>query len=164
MIEKTLKSIHERLMSRVKAMPSGCLEWQGTKTRGGYGSISINSVDTPTHRAMYEALNGKIPSGMFVCHTCDNPPCINPEHLFLGTAKDNMQDSIVKGRFKFNFKKGNKITLGRAPENRALTEQDVKEVRKKLSSGERVCDIAKLYGVTRYVIGDINRRKTYQNV
>lgn len=79
---------------------NGCIEWSGGKFRSGYG----NAWDPQTqkawkaHRLAYDRLVGKIPEGLLVCHRCDNKPCVNPDHLFLGTVLDNVRDKISKGR------------------------------------------------------------------
>lgn len=80
---------------------SGCWLWIGGVDTKGYGRVSSsNTTEGPclAHRASYELAHGPIPDGMFVCHKCDTPCCVNPSHLFLGTAKDNMQDMVRKGR------------------------------------------------------------------
>lgn len=80
-----------------------CWEWVGSKTSAGYGTfgLSLNSQEKTTvlaHRFSYQITNGPIPKNMYVCHKCDNPSCCNPEHLFLGTPLDNVEDMIEKGR------------------------------------------------------------------
>ena len=81
----------------------GCREWTGAKTHRGYG-VKLNGVGhgekviTHAHRMVGVIANGEIPEGMMVCHRCDNRPCCEAEHLFLGTAKENMADKIAKGR------------------------------------------------------------------
>jgi hypothetical protein len=83
---------------------SDCWIWYGDRTKQGYGtySVKVNGKwqTIGVHRISYELYYGSISDGLFVCHHCDNPPCLNPEHLFLGTAKDNVQDMLHKGRGK----------------------------------------------------------------
>ena len=102
--------IVERLQLKIKKGSSGCWLWQGCVTSKGYGVTSIKDKYIQTHRAMWIGLHGEPPEGMFVCHSCDVPNCINPEHLFLGTPNDNMQDMIRKGR-AVAFWKGKKMPL-----------------------------------------------------
>lgn len=78
---------------------SRCLDWPLRRHNAGYGVFSKEGHEVLAHRAMYEAFYGPIPNGMFVCHHCDNRLCINPEHLFLGTAEDNNRDMKAKGRW-----------------------------------------------------------------
>lgn len=76
-----------------------CREWPGRKGRNGYGLLTLRGGTLYAHRVVWELVNGPIPEGMEVCHTCDNPPCCNPAHLFLGTHQDNMLDMAQKGRW-----------------------------------------------------------------
>ena len=99
---------------------------------------------------------GKIPEGMFVCHHCDNPICVNPNHLFLGSAFDNIQDAINKGRMK----RGSEV-CGSNHGCSKLTEQKVKDIRKDTRL-HRV--IAKEYGVVRRTISEIKQNKTWRHV
>ncbi len=73
-----------------------CWEWTGGRTGTGYGVFGRPQVKA--HRYVWSIEYGPIPHGMFVCHQCDNPPCVRPDHLFLGTPSDNMQDMVAKGR------------------------------------------------------------------
>lgn len=85
--------------SRSVVAPSGCWEWTGSRLPSGYGKKSVGGVHRYAHRLAWEMANGApIPEGMFVCHRCDNPPCINPAHLFLGSCGDNTRDARDKGR------------------------------------------------------------------
>ena len=90
-------SVADRMRARSVAVPSGCIEWIGSGSRG-YGAIKIDGVTHRAHRVAWELAHGFIPAGLFVCHRCDNPRCINVEHLFLGTPADNNNDKIAKGR------------------------------------------------------------------
>lgn len=76
-----------------------CMEWTGTVPPHGYGQICIDGRQRRAHRVMAELYEGQIPSDVMVCHKCDNPRCVRPDHLFLGTAKDNARDRQNKGRF-----------------------------------------------------------------
>lgn len=77
---------------------SGCWLWTGDKAKKGYGRLKIEGKRVYAHRAMWEEKVGAIPAGQLVCHTCDNPSCVRPDHLFLGTQFDNMGDASAKGR------------------------------------------------------------------
>lgn len=88
----------ERLERYLVRMPSGCIEWSASRFAQGYGQIKIDGKNRKTHRVAWELVNGPIPDGLMVCHRCDNPPCCNLDHLFLGTAADNTHDMQAKGR------------------------------------------------------------------
>jgi hypothetical protein len=85
---------------------SGCVEWTGRTNGRGYGKDG----KTYAHRDAWELANGPIPAGMVICHSCDNPLCVNPDHLFLGTQKENMQDAGAKGRLAKPYR----LTTGQA--------------------------------------------------
>ena len=76
----------------------GCWLWRGSRTTAGYGNVRVGPKNKYAHRLAWELTNGAIPNGLHVCHRCDNPPCVRPDHLFLGTGKDNARDSMQKGR------------------------------------------------------------------
>jgi len=88
----------QELFSRCTVNEKGCWVWQGNKKPSGYGYINHNGKKEHTHRLMWELNNYMVPKGMSVCHVCDNPSCINPNHLFLGTAQDNATDKVNKDR------------------------------------------------------------------
>lgn len=84
--------------NRAVVTEAGCWEWQRARVSKGYGSYRVGDRSTTAHRHAFELTFGPIPKGMQVCHKCDNPPCINPAHLFLGTNQENQLDSMAKGR------------------------------------------------------------------
>jgi hypothetical protein len=89
----------DRLLARTRLIPeSGCRLWVGPTTPQGYGMIRKRTSRIATHRLAWTLKHGPIPQGLWICHRCDTPPCINPDHLFLGTPAENCQDSIAKGR------------------------------------------------------------------
>lgn len=103
-----------------------CWVWTACKCSSGYGNFSVSGRICSSHRVSYELHIGKIPDGLSVLHKCDNPACINPDHLFTGTQKDNMQDCVAKGRF----------TRGENVHSSRLTEKDVVEIRRKYANGD----------------------------
>ena len=97
----TTEQLASRLYERLVRMPNGCLEWTGAHSHG-YGVLTAGGKNIYTHRLAWQIVNGPIPKGMFICHTCDNPPCCDPEHLWLGTNADNTADKVAKGRQGIN--------------------------------------------------------------
>lgn len=86
------------MLRHMKKTANGCWEWTRSKDRKGYGQVGVNYKHIYAHRLAYMLWIGEIPEGMCVCHHCDNPPCFNPNHLFIGTRKDNARDAAQKGR------------------------------------------------------------------
>lgn len=103
--KKLSNSLLERLLQKCNTS-DGCWEWNSAKTPGGYGKLMFKRSHKYAHRAMWEEVNGSIPEGMEVCHHCDNPGCVNPDHLFIATHLENMLDRDSKGRGK-----GSKLTV-----------------------------------------------------
>ena len=152
---ETLDITKNRIEDKVERITdSGCWVWTGTTTSRGYGQIISNNKKFYAHRASFEAFVGKIPDGMVVCHACDNVHCVNPDHLFLGTQKDNLQDMKAKGR----------STRGEKNTQAVLTENKVLEIRSLLNAGWTQDEIAKHFNVSRSNIGLIKRKERWSHV
>lgn len=134
---------------------SGCWVWNYTRTSNNYGLLTINGEQVPAHRFAYQWFIGEISDGLFVCHSCDNPPCVNPSHLFLGTHSDNMRDASDKGRLKNGGREGAKN--GRAK----LTEDDVRAIR---AASGTLHEIAEQFGVKHAIIGKIRTQKAWRHI
>lgn len=140
--------------------PSECWEFTGARDENGYGRLSVYSHGTSlAHRKAWEETNGPIPPGMFVCHRCDNPPCCNPGHLFLGTNLDNTRDRVAKGR-----PGGTRSPLrGESALNAKLDAEKVREIRR-LAEQTGGPELARRFGVAHSLIYRIVRRKAWAHV
>lgn len=127
-----------------------CWEWKGSKTLPGYGVLVIDGRRRYAHRFSYELHHGPIPEGMFVCHHCDNPSCVNPDHLFAGTVADNNRDMWTKGRGK-----------GLDPHNGKLTAEQRREAVALVKSGYTRTWVAAQFGVTRQAITYLMKVEMY---
>lgn len=135
---------------------TGCLEWTGSRIATGYGRVRHNGRLACTHRLAYMFAHGEIPEGQYVLHRCDNPPCCNPDHLFLGDQFDNMRDMIRKGRL-YN-RTGSKNGCSK------LTEDDVREIRRLKAEGVKQVRLAERFGVSTVAISLIVLRKKWVHV
>lgn len=153
----------DRFWAKVEVRgPGECWGWRGATNPKGYGMIGVTRGDRQAaitaHRFSYLIHHGPIPTGMQVCHTCDNPPCSNPAHLWLGTASDNQLDA---------FRKGRKVSpsLGRhgemAPDAR-LTNAQASEIRSRNASGETQRALAREFGVSEATVYQIVHRTSYR--
>jgi len=143
----------ERFKLRVKITPT-CWEWTGMQDKDCYGLLTVENQSRRAHRLAYELFVSEIPQGMCVLHRCDNPPCVNPKHLFLGTVADNNEDKRLKKR----------QTFGANVNTAKLTESQVKEIRVLRQSGQHLKPIAKLYRVTHQLISQICRKECWKSV
>lgn len=148
--------------SKITKDASGCWLWNGVLDKKGYGRIFVNRKRYFAHRLSWIVHNGEIPQGMYILHKCDNPTCVNPDHLFIGTQKDNVDDCIEKGRRKHVAESLCRI-YGSKNGGARLTENDVIEIKKRLSVGEQQKRLAIEYGVGRATIWDIAHGKTWSN-
>ena len=145
----------DRFNSRVDKS-GACWMWKGAKGKNGYGSFfgSVGDVAfQKAHRFSYAYFNGPIGKDMNVCHKCDNPSCVNPEHLFLGTTQDNIDDKLAKGR--------SRIQRGEDAPRAKLTEAQVREI---MLDPRPHTVLSHEYGVTRHTISDIKRKYSWQHI
>lgn len=133
-----------------------CWEWQRGKNKRGYGQFWIIKTMIGAHRFSYFHHKGEIEKGLIICHTCDNPGCVNPQHLFLGTHQDNADDKVKKGRSRYVKGTGRKVNNRRID---TLSDWDwliIGEVRK---LGMKGIDIAKLYKISVQALYEVLKQK-----
>lgn len=135
-----MKPVRDRFMDKVN-VTTDCWEWKGATTATGYGNFWFEGRQVLAHRMSFSLFKGKIPEGLVVMHMCDNPNCVNPAHLSLGTHSDNTQDCIKKGRFIGNTK---------------LTPEVIRQIREAEGTQRQ---IAKRFGVSQTHVSDIRSGK-----
>lgn len=139
-----------------------CWEWQRGRNGAGYGLISRKGFKMLAHRFSYELHNGTIPDGMVVCHKCDNPRCVRPSHLFLGTMADNSQDALAKGRLKPSL---SGLELGRGPHPKKLCEADVRAIRAAYAQGDTTLKaLGKRYDIDGSMVSRIINRQNWAHI
>lgn len=133
---------------------SGCWLWTGTVSSVGYGIISVNYENWSSHRLSYAVYHGAIPPGKWVLHRCDNYLCVNPDHLYAGTPKNNTQDAMQRGR----------MTRGSRINTAVLHESQIPQIRKQLEAGVTCAAIAAELGVDRTTINCLKLGKSWRHI
>lgn len=143
-----------------------CWEWQGAKTKAGYGQIGYGSrLVLYTHRVAYELMHGPVPVGRSVLHRCDNPPCCRPDHLYAGTQAENVADAARQGHMRRNISRdrlramSDKARVSNPGRKPRLTPAQVHVVHQRLNDGVRQATIAQEFGVGQATISNISKGK-----
>lgn len=147
------ESVAAAFYARVQRTES-CWTWTGKTDKSGYGVFYKDGGDFRAHRVAYAIGNGVGPGTMFVCHRCDNPRCVRPDHLFLGSNRENTADRHAKGR----------SAKGSSSGAAKLTESDVAAIRAALRGGAKQVDMAIRFGITQANVSEIARGKTWRHV
>lgn len=140
--------------------PNQCWRWKGGYMVSGYGVLQCGRCHAPNshreyaHRASYRLNVGEIPGGLHILHSCDNPACVNPAHLRVGTPQENARDSAERAR----------MPRGTRHHNAKLTEDKVSEIKARLKVGGSIAALSQTYGVSEWAIDDIRNSKTWRHV
>lgn len=150
--------IVERFMAKVDRSggEESCWIWTARKTPQGYGRFSVKGVSSLAHRVSFEIHTGVVAVGLCVLHRCDNPSCVNPKHLWVGTNFENVQDKVSKGRHH--------NSAGMANGNRKLSESDVIEIRALVAQGVKRSEIAAKFGIVASYVNAISAKKTWRTL
>jgi hypothetical protein len=154
MLKNLTRSIKYRFYKHVDKTET-CWNWLGGKLRG-YGIFNYEGKSIRAHRFSYMMHKGKIPKGMKVCHTCDNTSCVHPDHLFLGTHQDNMDDKVRKGRQSY--------TTGETHGMSILGDDEVISILKLLKDGCKGVVIAEKFSVSPETISKIKKNQTWKHI
>lgn len=162
-LNKPLRPLEERLWAQV-TKSDNCWVWTGNRNDFGYGLIQRGrrgEGNDRTHRVSWTIHNGNIPTHMCVLHECDNPPCVRPDHLFLGTRLDNNRDMMQKGRQRPGL---DRCVRGSAHPNAKLIERAVANARQRCAQGASVKEMAREYGVAETTLHNAITGKTWAHV
>jgi hypothetical protein len=164
MVRMNSANIKERFWPQVEKTEN-CWLWRGPVDGPGYGRLYLSKPGNKnfkegTHRISWELHNGPIPDGLWVLHHCDNPPCVRPDHLFLGTATDNIRDCVRKGRHRSNPPRGKQHPRWSAK----LTVRDIAQIRELRLEGWSQDRLATMFSVTRSNISLILSGKTWPHL
>ncbi len=139
-------------------MSGECWEWTASTNSQGYGQFGFNGKVAKAHRVAYELAYGSIPSGMCICHHCDNPLCVRISHLFLGTRSDNQKDAVTKGRMRQPDNRGEKHAMSR------LISSDIYEIRRLHSLGIMQRTIAKAWKISDAHVSRIINKTRWKHI
>lgn len=147
--------VAQRFFEKVD-ITDGCWNWKAVKNKDGYGRLTASNRNYRAHRMSWMLYFGEIQEGLFVCHKCDNPSCVNPQHLFLGTAKDNAVDRNRKGRHRDDNGENHPCAK--------LNTLDVIYIRAKLSQGMQGKRLAQKFGMSQSMISQIKLGHKWKSI
>lgn len=155
----SLETIRGRLIEKSIPEPNtGCWLWEASHKPNGYGYMWAGTKKEHSHRLSYTLFKGPIPNGLNILHKCDQPACINPDHLFTGTQAENLQDCVRKGRHT-------KVALKGSTNPKAkLTDADIQEIRATPKRPRYLYDLATKFGVSRGTICSVKRGRSWGHV
>ena len=148
-----MNALRSRIKARSEVDAHGCWIWKGNVGANGYGKLSVNGKEVAAHRAAFEAFNGAIPAGLSVCHRCDNPRCVNPQHLWTGTHSENLADMKAKGRAR--------APRGERCKSAKLVPEQVRAIRAD-TRGARA--VAADYGINETTVSNIRACRRWRHV
>lgn len=157
-----------KILSSIEKKENGCWQWVKCKSTHGYGifknleRVTKGKKNVLAHRASFIIFKGEIPKGKFICHSCDSPACCNPDHLWIGSCKENVRDALKKNRLylqglTFRLPKG-----GKSPASKL--EPYLQEIRERICRKERIAEIAEFYNVTPQAIYSIKNGLTWKDI
>ena len=162
------KTLEERFWSKVDKngaiqphMDTPCWLWTGAPSQR-YGQFAFEGQQYAPHRLSWELVNGKMDKDLFACHKCDIPRCVRPDHIFAGTCLENTHDKIAKGRSYYPGAKN--PTRGERVNTAKLSEDDIRDIRKRRDNGEELMPIALHYQITRTQVSRIGLRQQWKHV
>lgn len=143
-----------RILGSIEIDEKGCWNWIGVFAGGGYGRLRFHGKNIPSHRLSYILFKGEIPEGLWVLHKCDNKACCNPDHLFLGTVKDNVRDAMIKGLVNI-----------KGVRNRfcCLTDEQVEELKALREEGKKYTTLARIFNCSEGHLRQIIKEKVRKN-
>jgi hypothetical protein len=150
------RKLDDRFWPKVQ-QGDGCWEWQGSRDKSGYGIIGASRHQRArrAHRVSWELHNGRsVPDGLDVLHHCDNKPCVNPAHLYVGTDLENARDAVERGRLPSR--------QGRANPNAKLTRSDVEAIIAAVTGGETQTAVARRFGISQPHVSELVRRVSWR--
>lgn len=150
---RSFREIIEDIFDRLQPVPTGCWEWQAGCTNGGYGEVAFHMCEVRVNIAMWRIFHGGYDTKLKVCHSCNNPPCANPQHLYLATHMQNVRDAVRDGLVWW--------PRGEAHGKTKLNEQQVVEIRKRYAAGAPLSLLDKTYGQSTW---NIIRGATWRHV